>query len=79
MFWLYVLKSSGGKIYVGQTSNLEIRIRDHNNGNSYWTSRYIGWKLIYSEEYVSRREAMKREKELKTGKGRDELKRIGIF
>jgi putative endonuclease len=78
MFWVYVIRSEKGKIYVGSTSDITSRIEHHNNGDSYWTSRYKNWKLVYSEEFSTRGDAMKREKELKTGKGRDELKRKGV-
>ena len=79
MFWVYVLKNKEGRIYIGHTGNIEKRIEHHKHGDSYWTSRYSGWILIYSETYSDRGLAMKREKELKTGKGRDELKKKGFI
>ena len=78
MFWVYVLKSESGRIYTGQTNNLARRVLLHSSGMSFWTSREKNWRLIYSEEFTNRSEAMRRERELKSGKGRDELKRKGI-
>jgi putative endonuclease len=43
---------------------------------SFWTKRGTNWKLIYKEEFETKTEAFKREKWLKTGIGREYLKRI---
>jgi len=75
MYFVYVLRNKRTKsAYVGHTSDLERRITQHNtsdfNPNRY-TSRIRGpWELIHKQEYVSRAEAMKREKFLKSGQGR---------
>jgi putative endonuclease len=71
-FYTYVLYSENfNKIYIGQSSDLEKRFWEHNNGFSKYTKRYIPWKIIYKETFESRSEAMKREKELKSQKGRE--------
>ena len=79
-YYVYVLRSeSTGKTYTGQTDNLEKRIDQHNEPNntlSLYTKRSRGpWKLIYYEICKSRSEAMKREKWLKTGVGREHIKK----
>mgnify|MGYP000939596449 FL=1 len=58
-------------IYIGQTSDLDARIIYHNEiaVNSY-TSKFRPWTLIYHEVLDSRPEAMKREEQLKSAKGR---------
>jgi putative endonuclease len=73
MFKVYILYSpSHNKIYVGFTSNLEQRLLSHNElGKKGWTIRYRPWKLIHTETYETKPEAMFREKELKAGKGRE--------
>ena len=73
MFIVYVLRSEEGLRYIGQTANLTQRLEAHNLGLSKWTKRGTNWKLVHMEEYDTRSEAMKREKCLKTGKGREEL------
>ncbi len=74
MFTVYVLVSkTTGMRYVGQTSNLPQRLVAHNNGDSRYTKNRGPWKLIYSERYTTRTEAIIREKYLKTGKGREFL------
>jgi putative endonuclease len=72
MFYTYVLYSiEYQKIYIGQSSNLEERIRQHNSfDNNGWTRKYQPWELIYSESYLERQQAMRRERQLKTSRGR---------
>lgn len=71
-FYTYVLYSSEhNKIYIGQSSDLQKRLFEHNTGMSKYTKRYLPWEIIFKEEFDSRSEAMKREKELKSQKGRE--------
>jgi putative endonuclease len=72
MYYVYGLYSPEyKKIYVGFTSDLDQRLFFHNNQlkNSY-TSKFRPWILIYSEEVLDKTSAMKREKQLKSAKGR---------
>lgn len=73
MYTVYVLYSKNcNKIYIGQTADIERRLFEHNNGLlSYYTKRYIPWQIIYTEDYPARNEALKREKQLKSQKGRE--------
>ena len=76
-YFVYVLRSlKDNKIYIGQTSDLEARIRFHNAGRQKSTKSRAPFELLYNEAYISKRGAILREKELKTGKGRDYLKRL---
>jgi putative endonuclease len=72
MFYTYVLYSKAfDKIYIGFTSDLEHRIAAHNDfRNSGWTKKYRPWELVYHEAVETKSAAMKREKQLKTAKGR---------
>jgi putative endonuclease len=62
------------KIYVGQTNNLNDRIIQHNEAKVTSTKHYIPWELVYFEKFKTRSEAMKREKELKSHKGRETIR-----
>ena len=77
MYFVYILFSiSSGKTYVGFTNNIERRLQEHNFTESTgFTLRYRPWTLIRTEEYATKQEAMKREKFLKTGRGRDQIKK----
>ena len=78
MFFVYVLYSpSANKFYVGYTSNLESRLLSHNLlGTKDWTKRYRPWDLVYTEPYETKSSALKREKELKTGVGREFIRKM---
>ncbi|KKQ35277.1 MAG: endonuclease [Microgenomates group bacterium GW2011_GWA2_37_6] len=77
MFYVYVLKSlKNGRHYTGSTNNLERRFKEHNIGQTKYTSYAGPFELIYNETYNTKLEASKREKFLKTGKGREVLKEM---
>lgn len=79
MYTVYVLfNREVGKIYIGQTTNLSRRIAEHNQkrGN-HFTAKVKGtWQLIYKEECTSRHDALKREKQLKSYRGREFIKKL---
>lgn len=75
--YVYVLKSKvAKKSYVGSTDNLERRLSEHNNGKSLYTSKYLPWEIIYTEEFQTLKEARDKEKYLKTRSGRRFLKNV---
>ena len=72
MYKVYVLYSEvHDKIYIGMTSNLEQRLLSHNElGKKGWTIYFRPWLLVFTDEYPTKTEALKKEKELKTAAGR---------
>ena len=77
MFTVYVLRSkSTGRLYTGFTANLQRRLEEHNSDVSTSTKNRGPWELLHREEFPTRSDAMRRERELKTGKGRDELAKL---
>lgn len=81
MYTVYVLHSRKfDKIYIGYTSDLESRIKSHNElATKGWTVKYRPWEVVYTEEYESKSEAMGREKELKSHRGRDFIRTMIIY
>ncbi|UXE65532.1 MAG: GIY-YIG nuclease family protein [Chryseotalea sp. WA131a] len=71
-FTVYVLHSvSFDKIYIGYTSDLESRLRSHNElATKGWTMKFRPWNVVHSETFESKILALKREKELKSYQGR---------
>ena len=70
-YWVYILQSEKhGSFYIGHTADLDERIQRHNRGRSPYTKAKLPWKLIYQEEFRSRSEAMRREREIKEKKSR---------
>lgn len=72
MYFVYALYSSKfDKIYVGYSENPEKRLLDHNDErNRGWTRKFQPWEIVYTEEYATKSEALKKEKQLKTAAGR---------
>ncbi|MEE8638567.1 MAG: GIY-YIG nuclease family protein [Candidatus Margulisiibacteriota bacterium] len=76
MFYTYVLRSEkDGKLYVGWCKDISRRIEEHNNGFVQSTKHRRPLKLIYYEACNLEKDAIAREKSLKTGFGRAYLKR----
>ena len=80
MFTTYVLKSlKNNKTYVGMTEKEpKIRLQEHNDGKTTWTSKNRPFKLIYYEQYYYKEDALLREKFLKSGVGNRLVKAISI-
>lgn len=77
MFSVYAIYNpKHKKIYIGQTENLTERLRLHNEHTfKGYTSSFDGeWQLIYSENVDTRQQALIREKQLKSHRGRQFIK-----
>jgi len=71
-YTVYILQSQfDGSFYIGYTSNLERRISEHNEGLTRYTSGKRPWSLFYTEEFLTKREALIRERFLKRQKNKD--------
>ena len=75
MYYVYVLESKVDQsFYIGSTSDLKRRYREHNTGKGKYTSHLRPLKLIFYEAYVLSSDAKRRELYLKSSKGRTSLK-----
>ncbi len=76
-YFVYILFSKKDHgLYVGHTSNLQKRLKEHNSGQVRSTSKRIPIVLIYKESFGTRRDAMKRERFLKSLYGSREKQKI---
>ena len=73
MYYVYLLVSDDNRTYTGFTSDLKRRIREHNSDKSGYT-RGKRWHLAYYEAYASKIDAMRRERRLKDGRARRQLR-----
>jgi predicted GIY-YIG superfamily endonuclease len=65
-FWTYILLCSDDSYYVGHTDDLERRVALHQEGTVCgYTSSRRPLRLAYSEEFESRDDAFRRERQLK--------------
>ncbi|MFC1631124.1 GIY-YIG nuclease family protein [Candidatus Omnitrophota bacterium] len=71
MYYVYVLKSGkDSKLYTGFTDDLKRRLKEHNSGEEPSTKHRVPFKLIYYEACLAKKDALARERFLKTGKGK---------
>jgi putative endonuclease len=78
MYVVYAIYNKNhSKIYIGQTTDLGRRLLEHNEHTlGGFTSQFDGlWEVIYQEELPTREEALKREKQLKSFRGREFVKK----
>jgi len=78
MYSVYILYSpSFKKPYTGYTANMEERLKSHNSlATKGYTVKYRPWVLVHIEEFETKKDALKRERELKSGKGREFIRKI---
>src|SRR5690606_40946166 len=58
-------------------SNIQQRMLSHNHlGKKGWTVRFRPWVIVHTEEFQDKQLALKREKQLKTAKGREFIREI---
>ena len=70
-YYVYILKSEAdGKFYTGYTSNLKLRLEQHNKGQVESTKSRRPLKLIYFEGCLNQQDPTHREKYLKTHYGK---------
>ena len=77
LYKVYIIKSIvKERYYIGQTNDLEKRLKEHNSGKTRSTKAYSPWEIVYCEEYESRSEAVKRELEIKSYKSGIKFKEL---
>ncbi len=67
MYYVYILQnqSNDRDIYIGSTSDLKRRLKEHNRGDNKST-RGREWKILYYEAYQKETTARERERKLKS-------------
>jgi len=66
MHFLYMIKNSSDKLYVGVTENPEKRLKTHNSLRGAQFTKYVpDFKIVFLEEYENLQQARKREIQIK--------------
>ena len=75
-YYVYILFSlKDNKLYIGYTESLEIRVNEHQKGKVRATKSRLPIILIHYEALTNKKDAKVREKFLKSGFGRVQLKK----
>ena len=76
-YYVYIIKSLKNKsLYIGYTSNLKNRFKEHNSGKSLATKPFRPYKLIFYEAFINKVDAKSREGHLKSGYGRRSIEKM---
>lgn len=76
-YYTYILQSNKDhSLYIGYTSDLKKRLKEHNSGKNLATKPFIPYKLIFYEAFLNRIDAKNREEYLKGGYGRRTIKTL---
>ena len=77
MYYIYILKSQKhGRYYVGSSNDIEKRLKRHNASQNKSTKSGAPWTIVYSEEFLSRQDAVRRELQIKKYKGGEAFKKL---
>lgn len=64
-WYMYLLLCNQKTYYAGISSDLLNRLRQHDNQESFHTSKFSDLKFVYAEKYMDKYEAARREKQIK--------------
>lgn len=78
MHWfVYLLKCNDDTLYCGATNNIEKRLYTHNSGKgAKYTKKRLPVKLVYTERFDNKSDALKREYRIKQLSRQHKLKLI---
>src|SRR5665213_3372154 len=78
MFIVYILYSAiKDKYYIGFTGDdIQERLRKHNSNHNGFTGKVADWRILYTEKYLKKNEAMKRELTIKKRKSRKLIEKL---
>ncbi|RZL36094.1 MAG: GIY-YIG nuclease family protein [Pedobacter sp.] len=77
MFTTYILYSEiRNKYYIGSTSDLESRLAQHNTNHKGFTGKTGDWKVLYQEEFLLKKQALEREKQIKSWKSKVAIEKL---
>jgi putative endonuclease len=71
MHFVYILYSvSRQRYYIGYTADPDERVIKHNSKHKGFTNGTIDWKIVYTEQFETKKQAISREKQIKAWKSR---------
>jgi len=76
-YFVYILfSSSRNRFYIGSSRQPNDRLKKHNTDHKGYTGKTHDWLIIYQEEYQSKQEAQRRERQIKSWKSAERIKRL---
>jgi predicted GIY-YIG superfamily endonuclease len=68
MAWVYILRGTKGRHYIGSTNDLQLRFEQHRRGHTHTTRRLGNLTIVAKKEYASLLEARRVERLMKAKK-----------
>ena len=80
-YWVYIMASRGGVLYIGVTNDLLCRAQEHKSGAFLrgFTRQFNVHRLVYYETCTDLRMAISREKQLKSWRRQKKIELISSF
>ena len=76
-YYVYIMSSKSGVLYIGSTSDLDLRVIQHKRGLfDGFTRKYRVTRLVYFEQFAQPAEMVRRERQLKGWTRRRKLELI---
>ena len=76
-YFVYIIYSETiDKFYIGYTADLEERLIRHNQKSKGFTGKVNDWKIVYTETFDNQKQAMDREKKIKSWKSRKAILKL---
>ena len=77
VYYVYILYSTQLDLfYIGSSENPEVRLSKHLANHKGFTGKAKDWKIVYTESYPDKTEALIREKQLKKWKNRERIQQL---
>ena len=77
MFWTYIIKSEKtDRYYTGSCGNIKVRLEEHNSNQTKSTKHRGPYKLVYKESFELKKDALSREKQIKSYKSGRAFKKL---
>ncbi len=77
MYFVYILKSGKtGTYYTGYSNDVECRLQEHNRGRTKSLRKHIPLEIVHIEEYSFIKDAIKRERQIKSYKSGEAFKKL---
>jgi putative endonuclease len=78
-FYVYMLLCEDGSYYTGYTKDIDLRVKQHKIGTgARYTKLHKPKRLVYTEEFETIREAMKRERKIKKLSHKEKNKLVNL-
>lgn len=79
MWFIYILQCSDGSLYTGSTNDIERRFTLHMSGKgAKYTRSHRPNNIIHTEKFLTKSEAFKREREIKTWTRKEKINRLKL-